>query len=373
MFTAVHEALDMAIPTSPTRREMKALLTAFHEVEAHAAACRLAVMAALDALDDGGLPASAEARAATHQSSRAAERAAETAAGLAALPQAADALAAGRLTLEHAERLASLVDETSAEQVAELVPLAEKTPADLFRKKSNRWLSSRRSREAIEERHRRQRAERELSVWFEGNDEENGALLINGRMDNATGRAFRSALQAMVDRMWRQDGGRGGIPNEVRTPRQRRIDALAALATTPVDETAPLAVRNMLHMVASLAADGSVASVEFLDGQPVPQSFLDSLDPSVVDVVGHVFSGAGKPLWTGRRHRLATVHQWTTLIARDRGCTDCGSDPAFTQAHHSVVEWDDGGPTDIDNLELKCHTDHGLAHRRTDGRRLAAA
>ena len=96
----------------------------------------------------------------------------------------------------------------------------------------------------------------------------------------------------------------------------------------------------------------------------MPQSFLDSLDPETVDVVGHVFSGTGKPLWTGRRHRLATVHQWPVLIARDRGCKVCGTDPAFTQAHHSEVDWDAGGPTDIDNLELQCHTDHGLTHRR---------
>lgn len=246
--------------------------------------------------------------------------------------------------------------------------MAEQTPADLFRTKSNRWLTDKRSLETVDARHNRQRAERELNVWFERNDEDEGALIIHGRLDNATGRVVRSALQAMVDRLWRADGGRGAKPTELRTPAQRRVDALVELLTNPADPESALPVRNMLHLVATLGAEGAVQSVEFLDGQPVPQSFLDSLDPETVDVVGHVFSGNGKPLWTGRRHRLATVHQWTTLIARDRGCTDCGTDPAFTQAHHSKVEWDHGGPTDIDNLELKCHTDHGLAHhhdRRT--------
>lgn len=317
-------------------------------------------MAALDALGDDGLPSTAEARAATHGSSRAAERDAHTADALAQLPGAAASLAAGQITLEHAERFATLVAETSAEEAAELVPLAEQTPADLFRKKSNRWMAGRRSREAIEERHRRQRAERELNVWFEANDEERGAVIINGRLDNATGRSFISALQTVVDRLWRADGGRSRSPNEIRTPAQRRLDALVQM-TEPGSggDDAVLPVRNMLHLIAT--ADG----IEFLDGQPVPQAFLDSLDPETVDVVGHVFSGDGKPLWTGRRHRLATVHQWTTLIARDRGCVTCGADPAFTQAHHPC-EWDDHGLTDIDNLELKCHTDHGLDHRRND-------
>ena len=213
--------------------------------------------------------------------------------------------------------------------------------------------------EAVEEQHRRSRAERELSVWFEGGDAENGALLINGRMDNATGRYFQAALRAMVDRLWREDGGRRRLT-------QRRthfysndvIGALATLASSGVDTDA-LPVRTMPHLIATVADD----SIEFLDGQPVLQAFLDSLDSRTIDTVGHVFSGNGKPLWTGRRHRLATVHQWTTLIARDRGCVDCGADVAFTEAHHPH-QWRHHGPNDIDNLELKCrHTDHALAHQ----------
>lgn len=362
MFEAIHDELTATSLASCSRDELRAMLAAFHRVETHAAERRLAVMGALERLEDDGISASAEARSVIHRSRRAAANDVETAAALGSLPAAADALAAGRITLEHAERLAQLIDETAAEQVAELIPLAEQTPADLFRQKSNRWLADKRSRERVEARHRRQRAERELDLWFERNDTVNGALLIHGRLDNATGRAFQSALQAMVDRLWRADGGREAKPTELRTPGQRRIDALVQLVTEPSEVDAPLAVRNMLHLIATVRADGTPDPVEFLDGQPVPQSFLDSLDPTTIDAVGHVFSGCGKPLWTGRRHRLATVHQWSMLIARDRGCTDCGADPAFTQAHHGNIEWEHGGLTDIDNLELKCHTDHALAH-----------
>ena len=358
MFATVHEELDGVDLRVCSRPELRQLLAHYHRVETHAAQRRLAVMAAIDSLGDDGPSSATESRSATHRSSRSSDRDAETAGALASVPGAADALAAGAITVEHAERLGALVQETSADQVAELIPLAEQTPADLFRKKSNRWLSSRRSLEAVEEQHRRQRAERELSVWFEGGDAENGALLINGRMDNATGRHFQAALRAMVDRLWREDGGRDGSPNDARTPTQRRIDALATLASSGVDTDAPLPVRTMLHLIATVADD----SIEFLDGQPVPQAFLDSLDSRTIDTVGHVFSGNGKPLWTGRRHRLATVHQWTTLIARDRGCVDCGADVAFTEAHHPH-QWRHHGPNDIDNLELKCHTDHALAHQ----------
>ncbi|MEO0491819.1 MAG: hypothetical protein AAF081_00235 [Actinomycetota bacterium] len=201
MLTAVHDELDGIDLRACSRPELRQLLAEYHRVETHAAQRRLAVMAAIDALGDDGMPAATEARVTTHRSSRSSDRDAETASVLAAVPGAADSLAAGAITVEHAERLGVLVQETSAEQVAELIPLAEQTPADLFRKKSNRWLSSRRSLQAVEEQHRRQRAERELSVWFEGGDAENGALLINGRMDNATGRQFQAALRALVDRL----------------------------------------------------------------------------------------------------------------------------------------------------------------------------
>ncbi len=279
------------------------------------------------------------------------------------MPAAAESLAAGTITVDHAERLATLAEHTSPADATELVPHAQQTPADLFRKKSNRWLTGRRSSGQVEEAHQRQRAERELSIWFEGNDDENGALLIHGRVDNATGRAFVSALQARVDQLWRDDGGRDGAPKEVRSPTQRRIDALAEFVTSPAgDADRGVSVRTLLHIILS----AETGEAEFLDGQPLPQSFLRDLDPWRTDVVGHVFDGNGKPLWTGRRHRLATIHQWPALIARDRGGTDCGAGPSFTQAHHCEVEWKEGGPTDIDNLELKCHTDHGLAHRRPE-------
>lgn len=95
MFSAVHEQLSDLALGSATRPQLEALLTALHRVETHAAERRLAVVRAIDALDDGGLPAAAVARSTIHCSSRKAERDAATASALAALPEAGDALASG--------------------------------------------------------------------------------------------------------------------------------------------------------------------------------------------------------------------------------------------------------------------------------------
>jgi hypothetical protein len=357
MFSPTHALLDELTLGDKSRPELRCLLGDLHRLEAHAAERRLAVMAELNALDDGGLDAASEARTVIHRSARGAKRDAATAGALAKLPAAADALASGQITVEHAERLADAVHETSPEEATELVTMAEQIPADLFAKRTNRWLGARRDRHAVEDRHARQRAEREFSAWNEGGD--SGSLLLHGQMDNATGRAFMAALQAKVDELWRSDGGRDGSPDEVRSPAQRRLDALVEFVTGEQSSGDLRHVKHLVHLVVT----AETGDAEFIDGEPVPTAFLAHLDSHTTQIVGHVFDGEGRPLWLGRRRRLASVDQWLHLIVRDRGCTDCGADPAHSEAHH-LTEWSNHGPSDVDNLELKCHTDHGLAHHK---------
>lgn len=363
MFSATHHQLAGLTLGDRSRQELRRLLDDLHRLESHVAERRLAVLAELDSLGDGGLDAAAEARTVTHRSARGAARDTVTASALAQLPEAAGALASGQITVEHAEKLADAVRETSPEEAKELVCVAEQTPADLFAKRTNRWLGARRSRDDIEDRHERQRAERELVVW---NDEGGaGSLLLHGRMDNATGRDFEAALQAKVDALWQADGGQDGSPDQVRTPAQRRVDALIELV---LGHDAAEGFRHVKHMV-HVVVTAETGHTEFLDGTPVPPSYVAHLDPETAQIVGHVCDGKGRPLWLGRRRRLASVDQWLHLIVRDRGCTDCGAEPAHTAAHH-IAEWTrDQGPTDADNLELKCHTDHGLVHRGRQGPR----
>jgi 5-methylcytosine-specific restriction protein A len=176
-------------------------------------------------------------------------------------------------------------------------------------------------------------------------------------MDNATGRDFEAAIQARVDALWQADGGRDGSPDEVRSPTQRRLDALVELV---LGNTATEGLRHVKHLV-HIVVTTETGHAEFLDGTPVPTSYLMHLDPETTQIVGHVVDGNGRPLWLGRRRRLASVDQWLHLVVRDRGCTDCGAEPVNCEAHH-VQEWGDQGTTDVDNLALKCHVDHTLAH-----------
>ena len=70
----------------------------------------------------------------------------------------------------------------------------------------------------------------------------------------------------------------------------------------------------------------------------------------------------------GRTTHNIPAPLWRALVARDRHCTEpgCKVPPAFTEAHH-IWHWNDGGPTNLDNLKLLCwahHRKHHLEHKK---------
>jgi hypothetical protein len=71
----------------------------------------------------------------------------------------------------------------------------------------------------------------------------------------------------------------------------------------------------------------------------------------------------GQGISLGRAQRRASATQRRLLWLRDGGCRfpGCGRPPEWCEAHH-LVTWDDGGPTDVDNLALLCSHHHHLCH-----------
>jgi hypothetical protein len=71
----------------------------------------------------------------------------------------------------------------------------------------------------------------------------------------------------------------------------------------------------------------------------------------------------GGPIDVGLTQRLFTERQRVALAAIWGGCAhpDCDRPPSWTEAHHAT-EWENGGPTDIDNGVLLCRFHHMLVH-----------
>ncbi|MEZ5239704.1 MAG: DUF222 domain-containing protein [Microthrixaceae bacterium] len=72
---------------------------------------------------------------------------------------------------------------------------------------------------------------------------------------------------------------------------------------------------------------------------------------------------AGDPLNLGRRQRFFTPQQHQALTMRDGGCVfpGCDQPPARCDAHH-LHHWQSGGRTDINNAALLCRRHHHLHH-----------
>jgi hypothetical protein len=81
------------------------------------------------------------------------------------------------------------------------------------------------------------------------------------------------------------------------------------------------------------------------------------------EIVPVVLNGRGEALAVGRSQRLATPAQRAALRAMHRTCVGVTCDVPFDacQVHH-VIPWDDGGPTDLQNLAPLCNEHHHLVH-----------
>ena len=314
----------------------------------------------IEGLGDDGVNSKTVLREAGRMSTRAANSVAKTAAGLTEMPKLAESLAGGAITAEHAAVAVAAAAKTSAQAADdELLKLAETSSVDVFSEQSRRWVN-RNQTDGCDAREA-QRQRRSLKDWV--NDEGMGVLLAE--LDPTSYQQVRKAINVEYDRLWRDDGGRDGTPDDVRTPAQRRADAFVALITDPGVRRAPTSPRMQLTAVVDierLRSDDPSGVAEIVGGEALPQTVLERL-MCMATVTGVVFDGKGQPIWVGRDHRHATEAQIKAIIARDRHCTGCAAGADRCEIHH-IVPWQHGGSTDIDNLCLACSACHHNIHDR---------
>ena len=296
-------------------------------------------------------------RGASRCTQREADRAVARGELIEAVPEIGDALATGAISGTHVDTLARVAEQTSVAQLAasDLLPLAKAKPADAMTKQVNDFVRASTTDADLVRRRERQQRDRNASLRA-------GHMgVVHAEFDDTTFGQVLAAVNAEADRLFHLDGGRDGA-DEVRTPTQRRADALANLITSSggagkrSGSGGPPAVRNQMLIVAYTDGTGEIPGVG-----PLPRSEVARL-ACESDLYGLVFDGDGQPLWHGLRKRLADDSQWRALIVRDGGCIGCGAHPSRCQAHH-VIWRNDLGPTDIENLALLCTHHHQLVHK----------
>ena len=162
------------------------------------------------------------------------------------------------------------------------------------------------------------------------------------------------------------------IDGDSRSTPRRRHDALLDLLRHAADCTG-LALpsqggcRAQITIIATAAtvcgADGAAPArlVGSLHGLLTREAFLRMCCDADISTA-HLNADLAS-LELSRLSRTVSTAQWRALIARDQHCVarGCHRPPSQCQAHH-VIHWANGGPTNLDNLVLLCHSHHHQLH-----------
>lgn len=319
----------------------------------------------------------------TKMSKREANRVARTARGLQELPSVAERLASGEITAGHAGVLVDTARETGPAAVNNntgLLDRAAEIPEDLFAEEAKRFANQE-SDDRGEELLRRQRRKRRASLW---KDAHTGMGRLNADLDPVTFGLVRHSLEEHAKALRRADASGAEGSDPTRSGPQRLADAL----TERLTGLHALTGRPLSAEDCSGAANGTVgaehghrgvapqlvivADLGLIDGTdpngrceipgtgPVPPSILERLSPDA-KLAGLIFGGDGRPLWLGRSRRRTSVGQYLAVAVRDRGCVQCSAPMHQCEIHH-VVPWEQGGGTDIDNLQALCSQHHRQHH-----------
>lgn len=211
---------------------------------------------------------------------------------------------------------------------------------------------------------------RQLSTWVD----DDGMVVVRGRLTPEVGAVLQRALEAAADQLYRDGRGVavGATLAEDVTPAQRRADALGLLAECALSAgldagTASDRYQVVVHVEAASAESACVepcatgGTLELDHGAlhvSAETSERLACDASVV-VMRH--DGEGHALDVGRRRRTIPPHIRRALAARDVSCRFPGCTSRRCDAHH-VEHWAHGGATRLDNLLLLCRRHHRSVH-----------
>jgi hypothetical protein len=281
---------------------------------------------------------------------------------LPALPRLADAMRRGVLSYC---KLRALTRIATPENEDFLLELAETATVSHLEKVVR--LYRRTDRKAELDAANALHAERSLRCYYD----ENGSVVIEGRLDPESGALVMKALQAAADTLRaaehdsRESSPRPDQPEQPYTARQ--ADALALLGETFLASGAAVLGAGDRHLVTvhvdeRVLRDEAVEGRSHIEGGPsVPPTTMRRLccDGALVPILENA---QGTVLDVGRKTRAIPAAIRRALDARDLGCRFPGCTNArFVDAHH-IHHWINGGETKLDNLVLLCRRHHRFVH-----------
>lgn len=228
-----------------------------------------------------------------------------------------------------------------------------------------------------------------------------GMVNLSGRLDPEVGEKLHAALSA---------ASRPDAEDEVRTPGQRKADALEHVLDTTLDAallpvdggekphiSLLVPLDDLARDVDAVTPEGAVtpedaagsggskgwvpfaeqqaqriaaatAAAEAVDRRPRfawtgPTGVATARRLSCDGILLPIFTRDGQPIDVGRRTRVVSAGLRSFVVARDRHCQwgTCQVSARWCQVHH-VQHWRNGGVTSRHNLLLLCDKHHRAAH-----------
>jgi hypothetical protein len=289
------------------------------------------------------------------------------------LPLLGRALAGGEVSYSKIRELTRVATPETEER---LLAVARAGTAAHVERIVRGWRRVDRKAEARETAQRH--AGRALHVY----QNEDGMVIVRGRLEPEVGAVLMQALAAARETLYRQrersavtfdelDAGTD-VPEETVTVAQQQADALALIAEAALHHgvnpgTPGERYQVVVHVDAAVLADPAQPGQSVLeDAVRVPAGTSQRLacDASRV-IMRH--DEDGRIVEVGARTRTVPPALQRALHHRDHGCRFPGCGRRYTEAHH-VRHWAQGGPTTLSNLALLCRRHHRAVHE--DGYRV---
>jgi hypothetical protein len=288
------------------------------------------------------------------------------------LPATLDSARAGRSSFSNMAMIAHLAGDVGVEQMAPMEPILVEAAETLDPGRMRTLTQSTRLHldpdgVLADDNHAHE------NRWFECEQSYGGDWFLRGQLDAEAGALLKKAIDTL---------SHGLTPGETRSGSQRRADALVELAVTQLRSGDHRDVHGQRpHLTLTVSAEALRGDP---DAAPAVLSGVGPIHPAtarriacdavrtVVTVAppapadGPAWTGVGAPvvpLSVGRKTRTVPASMRTALCLRDNGCRFPGCDrpPAWTDGHH-IIHWDDGGPTELDNLVSLCRSHHRRVH-----------
>ncbi len=185
-----------------------------------------------------------------------------------------------------------------------------------------------------------------------------GLFAVDGLLDPVAGAAFKTA----VDVLAKPKG-----PEDERTPKQRRADAVGELALHAMEQgTLPRRHSVKPHINLTMTLEGLRGALG------VPPADLDSSLPISIRTaerlacdctMSRVLLADSMVIDVGRATRTVSAPTMRALRVRDKGCRFPGCDRQVNWSNpHHIKFWARGGPGNLLNLVLLCFFHHRLVH-----------